>query len=120
MGYLVNSVCYETTQEAVNAFFSLQPVEIIPASTSHFSLFQNVAGVWKLSKYTVSNAGSVSLNYSTNVPVPSFSACVFEAVNVPFDPVLAAAYWSFALTFSLGCYLLAKNAGMILQSIKKF
>ncbi len=44
---------------------------------------------------------------------------VVAVTSAPFDAVLAASYWSFALTFSLGCYLIAKNAGMILSAIKR-
>lgn len=39
--------------------------------------------------------------------------------NQTFDPVLAAAFWSFAMTFVLGCWLLAKNAGVILSFIRR-
>lgn len=37
-----------------------------------------------------------------------------------FDPVLGAAFWSFAMTFIFGCWLLAKNAGVILSVIRRF
>lgn len=39
---------------------------------------------------------------------------------VPFDPVVAGAFWSTAMVFVLGCWLLAKNVGIIVNSIRKF
>lgn len=36
----------------------------------------------------------------------------------PFDPVTAGAFWSTAMVFVLGCWLLAKNAGVIVNSIR--
>ena len=36
-----------------------------------------------------------------------------------FDPVLAAAFWSFAMTFVVGCWLLAKHSGLIIAFIRR-
>ena len=35
-----------------------------------------------------------------------------------FDPATGAAFWSFAMTFILGVFLLAKNAAAILNAVK--
>ena len=37
-----------------------------------------------------------------------------------FDPVLAGSLWMFALTIIFGCWVLAKNAGMIIDIIKRW
>ena len=37
-----------------------------------------------------------------------------------FDPVLAGSLWMFALAIILGCWVLAKNAGMIIDIIKRW
>jgi uncharacterized coiled-coil protein SlyX len=36
----------------------------------------------------------------------------------PFDGVLAAAYWSFAMSFIVGAWLISKKAGLILSFIR--
>ena len=42
-------------------------------------------------------------------------------VNVTiYDPVLAGGLWMFALVTVIGCWLLAKNAGVILSAIRRF
>lgn len=42
------------------------------------------------------------------------------AVATVFDPILAGQIWMFAITMILGSFLLAKNAGLILEAIKRW
>jgi len=37
-----------------------------------------------------------------------------------FDPVVGAAFWSFAMTFVLGLYLFSRNMGAIISAIRRF
>jgi hypothetical protein len=42
------------------------------------------------------------------------------AVLTTFDPALAGSLWMFAISIILGCWVLAKNAGMIIDIIKRW
>lgn len=48
------------------------------------------------------------------------AAAATNPANQPFDPVLAASFWSFAMTFIVGCWLLAKHSGVIIGFIRHF
>ena len=37
-----------------------------------------------------------------------------------FDPVMAVAFWSWALTFIFGCWIISKNAGLIMSAIRRW
>lgn len=41
------------------------------------------------------------------------------AVGNVFDPTVGAAFWSFAMTFVLGVFLISKNAAAIINVIKR-
>lgn len=38
----------------------------------------------------------------------------------PFDYALAGAFWAFAFSFTVGIWFFTKNAGMILEAIKRW
>jgi hypothetical protein len=74
---------------------------------------------------TLSTAGNTTINniaalYTNCDPatIPTILLGV-PPVNI-FDPVVGAAFWSFAMSFVLGCFLLAKNANAILDAVKNF
>lgn len=37
-----------------------------------------------------------------------------------FDPVMALAFWSFAMTFILGCWIISKNVGLIMSAVRRW
>jgi len=39
---------------------------------------------------------------------------------IPFDYALAASFWVFAFSFTVGIWFLAKNLGLILEAIKRW
>jgi len=45
---------------------------------------------------------------------------LYLSSNQPFDYVQASAIFSFFFSFVVGCFYISKNAGMILQAIKRF
>lgn len=49
----------------------------------------------------------------------NFSFCD-DPLMTQFDPVLAGQLWMFALTIIVGCWVVAKNAGLILNAIKRW
>jgi hypothetical protein len=118
MAFLSGGVCYATYSEAMAARFSgVSFLDYTAKPADYIYLYEQVAGQWYLNKYQVQSS-VWSLSYSAPMPAVNFPDCVL--VPQVFDPVLAASYWSFAMTFVLGCYLLTKNAGVILSAIRKF
>lgn len=63
---------------------------------------------------------SVTLQSCNYVLVNGSEASALQQFAMPYDPVLGAALWSFALVFVLGSWLVANNAGMILSAIKRW
>lgn len=64
-----------------------------------------------LNNYIAANNASItSLQNQVNLLNPS--------ANV-FDPAVGAAFWSFAMSFVIGCYLVARNAGVIINAIRR-
>jgi hypothetical protein len=51
-------------------------------------------------------------------PVASAPIITVLTISTPFDPILAASFWSFAMTMVVGCWLVAHNAGLILRFIQ--
>lgn len=117
MGFLEGGVCYALYDEAVSAKFAGQVFEVHATAGDKVHLYEQINGVWYLSEY-LTNTGVWVLDYQVPLGVLNFPSC--NAVGAVFDPVLAAAFWSFAMTFIFGCWLLAKNSGVILSAIRRF
>lgn len=80
---LVNGVCYNDVQSAIDAYFSAQPSALLPGNNSILNLYQNVSGVWKMTQYQIDKFGVSTLQYSTNAVVPVFADC--DATESFFD-----------------------------------
>lgn len=65
-------------------------------------------------------AGEVA--FLETADITSWQTWLANAVlaSQPFDYVLAAGFWTFAFSFTLGIWYFSKNIGMILEAIKKF
>lgn len=75
MGFRVGDVCYPTSGEALDHFYSLASPSMAPATTTAYTTFTNVGGVWQMAKYSINSSGVWSLNYSTTAPVVNFASC---------------------------------------------
>lgn len=117
MGFFEGGVCYASYDQAVSAKFAGQVFEVHATAGDKVHLYEFVNGAWYLSEY-LTNTGSWILGYQVPVGVVGFPSCVVDIT--PFDPATFAAFWSVAMTFTLGVYLLAKNAGIILQMIRRW
>lgn len=73
-----------------------------------------------ISVYTVDTVQQSPVTSCNAVVLSGTEAANYLNASQPFDPVLAASFWSFALVFSVGSYLVAKNAGLILSAIKRW
>ena len=126
MGYQVGAVCYATTTEAASAFFSSKAVDIVPLPDGTIKeidyLYNSTTNVWgiRVTDLNLVDHATRTIVHASNLPINSnaFAPCNF--VNYQFDPVLAAGLWMFSLTMVIGCWLLAKNAGIILAMIRRW
>lgn len=118
-GFWVNGVCAASQADAVDLLNSQFPVVTGALFHSGSAVANGTTGallsVWT---FNLSAVGGTYVNHNLSF---NFSSCdpVLHVGSV-FDPVIAGAFWSFAMTFVFGCWLLAKNAGAILAAIKKF
>ena len=87
--------------------------------------------VASVSKGQTSLAVNVFVPSVNQPPVVAVQTCAFVLVNgneaaaiqqasLPFDYVLAASFWVFAFSFTIGSWFLAKNLGLILEAIKRW
>lgn len=112
-----NGVCYPTVFDATNAFLQQYPridnSSAVPKMQEIGSFFQTPIGV-----YYVMISRDVSTNALT--VYPGTSLIVPPCNYVPFDPLLAASFWSFAIVFVVSAWLLAKNAGLIIAAVRRY
>lgn len=78
-GLLVNSACYETSQDAINAYFSGLPVatfqDAVNPALHHLVKFEQVGGAWMRSQYDSTPQGDTLVASVAAVP-PAFPACL--------------------------------------------
>lgn len=112
MGYRVNGVCYSDSAEAYSVFVGQFPT--MPDLVS--------GDYWVYDGGSVSGFGVVD-GYVSNGTfgqvhmVFQMAECV-SSVSV-FDPATFAAFWAGALFFTWGCWLVSKNAGVVLSAIRR-
>ncbi len=119
-GFLVNNYCHPTLSETLLALQADYPKLV-------GSFFVSTAGISYSAPNSFSqNINTVSLDSNkafSGVKVFSVATCDPAIPIFPvtvFDPIVGAAFWSFAMTFVFGVYLLAKSSGIILSVIKNF
>lgn len=118
-GFWVNGVCTDSQASAVAALNSQFPI-VTDAFFHTGSAIASGTTAALLTTWTF-NLGTVGGTWLMHAMIFNFSAC--DPALYPstiFDPLAAAAFWSLALTFTLGCWLMAKNAGVILSAIRRF
>lgn len=74
-GFLHLNVCYASLADATAAHWSANPVFITAGSTSYISDIVWSGTAWVIKKYTLSSAGALTLNSTTNAPILSFPTC---------------------------------------------
>lgn len=121
-GFLMQGTCYPTSAMALTAL------------QSEFPMFNNNIATWSTAAtFTAPNTFNITvatraLN-ATTTTAPTVKAIVLPLCDpaIPFDPnvsifdpVLAGAVWMFAITMVLGVWVLAKNAGIIIDMVKRW
>lgn len=74
-GFLHQNVCHATLEAATAAHWSMNPVFITAGSTSYIADTVWSGTAWVIKKYTLSSAGALTLNSTTNAPSLSFPTC---------------------------------------------
>ena len=83
MGYLFKSQCFETLAEATAAHWSEKPADFTPGATSYLTDVIWSGTAWQIKKYTLSSAGVLTNNTTTNLPVLAFPTC--NSTDAYFD-----------------------------------
>jgi len=66
-GYLAAGNCWDTANEAIDAYYSIQQLQIYPATAIHFYRPLKDGAIWKMSDQLVSGAISYTYTLPTNV-----------------------------------------------------
>ncbi|MES1983229.1 MAG: hypothetical protein V4443_12250 [Pseudomonadota bacterium] len=75
-GYSVNGICYASTQEAVDAYYSNSHPQIIQTPTAVFKVqYLQTAGAWQSVQETVSGSGETTAVTVAPAPVNVYGAC---------------------------------------------
>jgi len=74
-GFLHQGVCYSTMSDATAAHWSQNPAFITAGSTSYIADVVWSGTAWVVKKYTLSSAGALTLNSTTNAPALTFPTC---------------------------------------------
>lgn len=75
MGSLVGSFCYQTSAEALDAYYSGKEPSYTAGSTSYLSYFEEVAGVWMIIRKSIASNGNVTDLNSSTAPAVVFPDC---------------------------------------------
>jgi hypothetical protein len=119
-GFLVNGNCHATSADAAIALQAPFPVvsgnQILSSAGVSFTA-PNTFALSLEAAVVDSNMATVGIKTMTiamcdpSLPVNG---------GTVFDPIVGAAFFSMAMTWVFGLFLIGKNAGAILNSIKRF
>lgn len=117
IGYSSFGKCFATSSDAIdNHYSNIQPSVYWNTyyNQSYLIVPLKVSGVWNYSYFTNNGALAISSSAPTNV----YGSCTLE--DEPYNYVDAAAAWTFAFIWVLTLWFIAKNAGIIVNAIRKF
>lgn len=79
LGYSVGGVCFSTSAEAVDAYYSNIPPSILQTATTAYKLhYLYSGGSWLLQKQTISSTGALTTNYTIAVPTNVYGSCALS------------------------------------------
>lgn len=84
-GFSVGAVCYATTAQAVDAYYStLNPVSASISSTVTLYVdYSKTSGAWRKNTYQINSGGDYTLKTSTAVPSTVYGDCT--TINTPSE-----------------------------------
>lgn len=112
--FAIAGLCYRTPQDAFTAFKNQFPVFDAGSLTYIYSASVSDAGVITYNLYTRPITGNALASRSGTLQL---TPCTTP--DVPYDYANAGAIWGFFFSFTVGLWLVAKNAGLVLEFIKK-
>lgn len=121
-GFLVNGICAPSASQALIAFASEFPKvagsnpDLIAFSGGTFT----APNTFNMNLLTHNLNGSQTTNLTHSIILVSCDPVISPLGGTVFDPVVGAAFWSFAMTFIFGVFLISRNAQAIISAIKRF
>lgn len=137
-GFLASGVCWPTSQEATDAFYSSKPITSSGWSDSGDNTY-NVYGyvyksgaTWYLQRVYCSLNGGCTANYQTPFAMSNnvYGSCTIPDVvtggtsastGLPadFDYSILGAVFAFAVSVVVAMYVLGRGAGVVLSIFRK-
>jgi len=120
-GFLANGVCHATSASALTA---LQAT--FPTTTNNILVWPTAATFTAPNTFTLTlqslamNATTATAATAKAIKLPLCDPAISIYGGTVFDPVVGAAYWSWAMTLILGLYLVARNAATIINAVRRF
>lgn len=119
-GYTTLGICFDTPQRAIDAHFQdIKPYALLSTGNTIFvEPIKLSTGVWQWKKWTQSNSGAVTTQYTVNAVNPQYGSCTLP--DSIYNYADAAAMWGFAFSSVFAFWFLAKNIGSVINAIKRF
>lgn len=109
-GFLQNNVCYSTSPDAVNAYFSaIHPVITASGTFTIRTEFLQLVGVWNLRNTTTNNLTGASTTTTYIAIAPVFPSC---------DPMLGFTDGIALSVLIVGALVVAVSGGLIARAKK--
>ena len=109
--------CYASDADALAAFEASFPWQVPPRTITYLSSYLDANGVG-LIQYTVR-----SRDMATGAQVAFNGSLQMPSCNTPdptFDYLVAGGLFAFFFTSIVGLWLVAKNAGLILEAVRRW
>ena len=106
-GAVLGSVCYQSADAAIDAFYSGSAPSLTSGATSYLTEFVKESGVWLVKNWSINSSGTHTLVYSTAAVVPTFPEC--DPAESFLDGVSVG--WGIAAALvAVGCFKLMQRA----------
>lgn len=113
-GFLSAGKCFPTHTEAVDAHWS----RVVPVVGDGLVQVANYGGTWLLETHTMNaNLNVLTLRSMIGLSNPDFPACDLPA---QFSPGVAGSLFTLFFGLVLSSYFVSKNAGLILNAIRRW
>jgi len=120
-GFLVAHQCAPTSADAIRLLLADFPVVGDRQFTTAVSATFVAPSTFNLTLKSDSLNAATTITTTKTFTLARCDPALPVDVNVTvFDPILAAGIWMFAITVVLGCWVLAKNAGIIIDMIRRW
>ncbi|GAB1393796.1 hypothetical protein MASR1M60_19600 [Rhodocyclaceae bacterium] len=87
MGYLYNGTCFTSIPEVSHAYYKQQGIQVTPGSVTYYTYYDLVGGTWKLKRYLINPAGTITEQTAVNAPVMTSWPYCDEAADKFIDGV---------------------------------